>query len=66
MTKEHLDQSIRELSMTVKGRENGYPTSEQLFRAAEILLDNQNIVEAIKEHYPNITDIKGFVTNSIS
>lgn len=66
MTKEQLDQIIRELGTTVKQQENGYPTSEQLFKAAEILLDNPNIVEAIKEHYPNITDIKGFVTNSIS
>lgn len=66
MTKEHLDQIIRELGTTVKQQENGYPTSEQLFKAAEILLDNPNIAEAVKEHYPNISDITGFIYNSIS
>ena len=66
MTKEELDQSIRELSTTVKHLENGYPNSKQLARAAEILMENQNIVEAIKEYYPHNSDIKGFITNSIS
>lgn len=66
MTKEELDQSIRELSATVKHLADGYPNSAQLARAAEILMENPNIIEAIKEHYPNISDIKGFITNSIS
>jgi hypothetical protein len=60
MTKEELDQSIRELSTTVKHLENGYPNSKQLTRAAEILMRD------LTEEGFEVPEIREFFTQLIA
>lgn len=62
MTKTQLDKELKELRRGFKETELGDAAA---FDIAESILLDSKIKEAIKKHYPRVTDLVGFVANHI-